>query len=140
VAEGFQVEASRSGYRLQTDIPEHLPAISGDREALSTAVRNLLDNACKYSPNSKLVWLGAEAAKGGICVRVRDRGVGIAEHEQPQIFEKFYRGGELAKHVKGVGLGLSLVQHIVAAHHGEVHVESREGEGSTFSIHLGSAS
>lgn len=140
VVKEFQIEASRLGYRLQTDIPEHLPAISGDREALSTAVRNLLDNACKYSPNSKLVWLGAEAANGGICVRIRDRGVGIAAREQHQIFEKFYRGGQLAKHVKGVGLGLNLVQHIVAAHHGEVRVESREGEGSTFSIYLGSAS
>jgi signal transduction histidine kinase len=136
VAEEFQSDAARAGYRLQTDIPERLPAISGDRAALSTAVRNLLDNACKYSPDSKLVWLAAEAADGGITVRVRDRGVGIPRREQRRIFEKFYRGGTLAEQVKGAGLGLSLVQHIVAAHHGEVRVESREGEGTIFSIEL----
>jgi signal transduction histidine kinase len=122
VAEEFQIEASRSGYHLEPTIPEDLPAISGDRAALSTALHNLLDNACKYSPESKSVWLEAEAANGGVSVRVRDRGVGIPEREQHQIFEKFYRGGALAKHVKGAGLGLSLVQHIVTAHHGEVQV------------------
>ena len=109
----------------------------GDREALSTALRNLLDNAFKYSPQSETVWLNAEASTGACACHVRDRGVGISVREQSQIFEKFYRGGgELSKRVKGAGLGLSLVRHIVDSHHGAVHVESREGEGSTFSIHL----
>jgi signal transduction histidine kinase len=140
VAQEFQMEATRSGYCLQTDIPDQLPAISADREALATAVRNLLDNACKYSPSSKFIWLAAEAANGQVCMRVRDRGIGIASREQHQIFEKFYRGGALAKDVKGVGLGLSLVQQIVEAHRGKVLVESNEGEGSTFSIFLRAAS
>jgi signal transduction histidine kinase len=140
VAGEFQREASRSGHRLETSIPESLPVVRGDREALSTALRNLLDNACKYSPQSETVWLDAEVANGGVRVRVRDQGVGIPQQEQSQIFEKFYRGGgETAKHVKGAGLGLSLVRHIVASHNGEVRVESREGEGSTFSIHLSGA-
>jgi signal transduction histidine kinase len=140
VAEEFQTEAARSGYQVKIEIPEHLPAISGDREALSTALRNLLDNACKYSPQSKSVWLQAEAKDGGVHVRVRDRGIGISVREQRQIFEKFYRGGSLANEVKGAGLGLSLVQHIVAAHQGEVLLESREGEGSTFTLCLRGAS
>jgi signal transduction histidine kinase len=136
VAADFQIEASRSGYELQAQIPGDLPVISGDREALTTAVRNLLDNACKYSLESKSVWLDAEAADGGVRVCVRDRGVGIPAGELRQIFERFYRGGKSATRVKGVGLGLNLVQHIVSAHRGEVRVESREGEGSTFSILL----
>ena len=140
IAADFQIEASRSGYELQAQIPADLPPISGDREALTTAVRNLLDNACKYSAESKSIWLDAEPAAGGIRVRVRDRGVGIPAGELRQIFEKFYRGERLANRVKGVGLGLNLVQHIVAAHRGEVQVESREGEGSTFSILLRGAS
>jgi len=140
VAEEFQGEAARSGYQLKTEIPEQLPVISGDREALSTALRNLLDNACKYSPQSKSVWLQAEAKDGGVHVRVRDRGVGISVGEQRQIFEKFYRGGILANEVKGAGLGLSLVQHIVKAHQGKVLLESREGEGSTFTLCLRGAS
>jgi two-component system phosphate regulon sensor histidine kinase PhoR len=137
VVEDFQLEARRTGYQLDVRIPAQLPMVSGDREALSTAVRNLLDNACKYSPQSKTVWLEAEAVSGGVRVHVRDRGVGIPAREQRHIFEKFYRGdGELGKQVKGVGLGLSLVQHIVTAHRGDVRVSSREGEGSTFSIYL----
>jgi len=140
VAEDFQREAIRTGHKLEATIPEQLPVVRGDREALSTALRNLLDNACKYSPRSETVWLNAEASRGGVRVQVRDRGVGIPEREQSQIFEKFYRGGgELAKQVKGAGLGLSLVQHIIASHNGEVRVESREGEGSIFSIHLSGA-
>jgi signal transduction histidine kinase len=137
VAEEFQLEAKRTGHTLDTSIPEQLPAVDGDREALSTALRNLLDNACKYSPASTTVGLNAAAVNGGICIRVQDQGVGIPAGEQQQIFEKFYRGrGELAKQVKGAGLGLSLVRHIVSAHQGQVTVESKEGQGSTFSIHL----
>jgi signal transduction histidine kinase len=137
VAEEFQLEAKRTGHSLDTNIPEQLPAVEGDREALSTALRNLLDNACKYSPASTTVGLNVAAVNGGICIRVQDQGVGIPTGEQQQIFEKFYRGrGELAKQVKGAGLGLSLVRHIVSAHQGQVTVESTEGQGSTFSIHL----
>ena len=140
VAEEFQREAARTGHKLEASIPDRLPVVRGDREALSTALRNLLDNACKYSPRSETVWLNAEASNDGVRVHVRDRGVGIPEREQSQIFEKFYRGdGELSKQVKGAGLGLSLVSHIVTSHQGKVHVESREGEGSTFSIYLSGA-
>jgi signal transduction histidine kinase len=140
VAEEFRIEASRSGHMLEASIPANLPSVSGDREALSTAVRNLLDNACKYSPRAETVWLEAEAANGGVRVAVRDRGVGIPLREQRRIFEKFYRGEQLSKTVKGVGLGLSLVQRTVEAHRGRVQVDSREGEGSTFSIYLEAAS
>jgi signal transduction histidine kinase len=114
--------------------------LSGDREALSTAVRNLLHNAVKYSPHSKTVWLEAKPVGDRLRIAVRDRGVGIAVRHQPRIFEKFYRvDGDLAARVKGVGLGLSLVRHIVDSHRGTVTVDSREGEGSTFVIELMSA-
>jgi signal transduction histidine kinase len=137
VAEEFGREAARAGFTLETSIPDGLPALIGDREALSTAVRNLLDNAMKYSPGARTIWLDACAGDGLLRIRVRDEGVGIAARHQPHIFEKFYRvDGDLAQTVKGVGLGLSLVQHIVHAHHGTVSVESREGAGSTFSIEL----
>ena len=86
---------------------------------------------------------GEAAAAGGVgeesLVR-RLRGVGIGEEDRPRIFDKFYRGGgELSRQVKGVGLGLNLVHHIVSAHGGTIDVDSRQGEGSTFTIRLKAA-
>ncbi len=111
--------------------------ISADSEALGSAVHNLLDNAVKYSSGQKVVWLDAEVAGGEIRIAIRDRGVGISERDRKHIFDRFYRAdGEISKRIKGAGLGLSLVRHIVMAHGGKVECESRVGEGSTFSILL----
>ena len=135
--EEFQAESAQQGVSLAATIPERLPMVLADREALTCAVHNLLDNAVKYSPECKTVWLEAEVTGAWLAIRVRDRGLGIAEEDQKHIFEKFYRGsGETARHVKGAGLGLSLVKHIVTAHGGSVECRSRPGEGSTFSVHL----
>jgi signal transduction histidine kinase len=140
VAKEFEGDAARVGFSLETSIPDDLPRVNGDCDALATAVHNLLDNAVKYSPGSKTVWLDAKDMGGRVRIRVRDRGVGIPAGRQSQIFERFYRvDGELSKHVKGVGLGLSLVRHIVESHHGTVSVVSRQGEGSTFAIELAAA-
>jgi signal transduction histidine kinase len=140
VSTEFERDAARAGFTLETSIPDGLPALTGDREALSTAVRNLLDNAVKYSPGGKTIWLAACAGDYLVRIRTRDEGVGIAARHQPHVFEKFYRvDGDLAQTVKGVGLGLSLVQHIVRAHNGCVSVESQAGKGSTFSIELAGA-
>jgi signal transduction histidine kinase/tetratricopeptide (TPR) repeat protein len=133
----FQSQVATRGFTVESSIPDGLPAIHADRESLSTAVQNLLDNAVKYSPRTKQVWIDAASERGVLRVSVRDQGVGIRDADRPRIFEKFYRGsGEITQRVKGVGLGLNLVQHIVAAHGGSVDFESREGEGSTFTIRL----
>jgi len=137
VVEEFRAEVAQRGYCLEADLPERLPSLWADREALTSAVHNLLDNAVKYSPSCKTVWLEAETSEGRLTIRVRDRGLGIPEEDQPHVFEKFYRGSTAAAtHVKGAGLGLSLVRHIVTAHGGSVACESRPGEGSTFSVLL----
>src|SRR5262249_7318542 len=133
----FQDEVASEGLQVQATVPEALPVLVGDREALTTAVHNLLDNAAKYSRDSKTLWLEASANGDGLSVTVRDRGVGISEQDKPHIFEKFYRGGGDPRHqVKGAGLGLNLVRHIVIAHGGSVDFESKEGEGSAFTVHL----
>jgi len=133
----FETEIGAGGVAVETDIPGGLPPISADSEALGSAVHNLLDNAVKYSPGTKAVWLDAKAAGGEIRIVVRDRGVGISEHDRKHIFDRFYRAdGEISRRIKGAGLGLSLVQHIVTAHGGTVECESQVGEGSTFSIRL----
>ena len=140
VVKDFEAEAARAGYALEASIPDDLPGLSGDRDALSLALRNLLDNAVKYSPQSKTVWLEARSVDNRVRILVRDRGVGIPARQQEQIFEKFYRvDGEPSKAVKGVGLGLSLVRHIVESHSGTISVESQEGHGSTFAIELAGA-
>jgi signal transduction histidine kinase len=137
VVEEFQAEIAQRGLSLEASLPERLPSLLADREALTCAVHNLLDNAVKYSPAGKTVWLEARTTGGWLTIRVRDRGLGIAEEDRKHIFEKFYRGSiGAATHVKGAGLGLSLVKHIVTAHGGSVACQSRPGEGSTFSMDL----
>ena len=117
-------------------IPEELPGIAGDPDALGRAIQNLLDNAVKYSPDEPVVWLDARAEAGEIRIAVRDRGVGVSDADRPRLFDRFFRGAALAQTVGGAGLGLSLVQHVVSAHGGTISVESAPGSGSTFSIVL----
>jgi signal transduction histidine kinase len=137
LAATFGEEAAAHEFTLEADIPGALPEITADAEALTCAVHNLLDNAVKYSPGGRTIWLDAGSEDGRVTISVRDRGVGISEEDRRHIFEKFYRvDGRLARKVKGVGLGLSLVKHIVTAHGGDVECTSRSGEGSTFTIHL----
>jgi signal transduction histidine kinase len=140
VVNDFQSEVAGNGILITADIPEELPQISADGEALGCAVHNLLDNAVKYSPGSKTVWLNARAENSGIRISVQDRGVGISEWDRKHIFDKFFRAeGPISQKIKGAGIGLSLVKHIVMAHGGTVECESRVGEGSTFCIRLPAA-
>lgn len=140
VTEEFAQEAGERGYRVEIAQPGRLPRVQADREALTRALWNLLDNAVKYSPQNKTVWADAACENGQLAIRIRDQGLGIAPHEQKQIFEKFVRAHSAdAAGSKGTGLGLTMVQHIVAAHGGQVRVHSEPGVGSTFTILLPSA-
>jgi signal transduction histidine kinase len=140
VVEDFAQEARERGYRV--DIAEHppLPPVQADRDALARALWNLLDNAVKYSPQNKTVWAKATCENGRVAISVSDKGLGIAPHEQKRIFTKFVRAASAdAAGAKGTGLGLTMVEHIVAAHGGQVQVDSEPGVGSTFTILLPSA-
>jgi signal transduction histidine kinase len=121
-----------------TEVPDGLPPLLGDPPALRRALGNLIGNAAKYGGG----WMAVRAAKVGKEVRisVADRGPGIPEEDLPHIFEPFFRGRRLAAgRVPGSGLGLSLVRHVCEAHGGRVSVTSREGHGSTFTLHLPAA-
>jgi two-component system phosphate regulon sensor histidine kinase PhoR len=112
-----------------------------DEEAMTRAVRNLLENAVKYSPAPPRVEVALARRNGHVRISVRDRGLGIPAHERTRIFRKFQRGEQaLARGIKGTGIGLAMVQEIVSAHRGRVDVESEAGQGSTFTIVLPAAS
>ena len=140
VVQEFAQEARERGYQVEIAQQGRLPRVQADREALARALWNLLDNAVKYSPQNKTVWAEAACENGRVAIRVSDKGLGIAPHEQKQIFKKFVRADSAdVAGSKGTGLGLTMVQHIVAAHGGQVRVDSEPGVGSTFTILLPSA-
>ncbi|MFC1636197.1 sensor histidine kinase, partial [Planctomycetota bacterium] len=137
VAEEFAQEVRDRDYAVDVQVEQSLPLLQADREALSRAIWNLLDNAVKYSPDCRTVEIEASCTGDRVAIRVRDRGLGIARSEQERIFEKFFRASSAkAVGVRGTGLGLAMVRHIVAAHGGQLHVESQPGAGSTFTILL----
>ena len=108
-----------------------------DPDALVQALVNLLDNAVKYSGRAKDIRVRLGQQDGFLSIAVTDYGLGIPREQHQKIFEKFYRVTTgLVHEVKGSGLGLSIVKHVVEAHHGQVRVESQEGQGSTFTILL----
>ena len=108
-----------------------------DREAMGLAVRNLVDNALKYSPESAPVRVSVGADSTAATISVADRGPGIADGEQREIFRKFVRGAAaLDGRVNGTGIGLAIADHIVQAHGGQLRLESAPGQGSCFSIVL----
>jgi signal transduction histidine kinase len=136
VVSEFRAEAEGRGYAVELRV-DGGGTISADRESITRAFWNLLDNAVKYSPVNRTVWVEMARENGRLAIRVRDRGLGVAPEERKQIFRKFVRGSS-SKQVegKGTGIGLAMVRHIVEAHGGELRLESRPGEGSTFSILL----
>lgn len=125
------------GFVVRAEVERPLPAIQADRSSVGQAVSNLIDNAIKYSGDAREVNVRAYAGDGLVTIAVQDQGIGIKEEERDRVFERFYRGGDaLTRSVKGSGLGLTLVEQIVQAHHGSVRVDSQVGRGSTFSITL----
>ena len=134
----FREEVRSRGYTVELtwECPAAL-VIDIEREAVGRAVWNLLDNAVKYSPTHRTVWVAGRCADGQLTLSVRDRGLGVSTEEQRAIFRKFVRGSGAGGHgIRGTGLGLALVEQIVEAHGGKVHLESVVGEGSTFAIVL----
>ena len=137
VVNSIQERVRHEGFDIGLDVEGGLPFLAVDRTALSQAVTNLVDNAIKYSGDSRRISVSASLEEQAVAIAVQDFGIGIKKEDIDRVFERFYRGGdELTRTVKGSGLGLTLVREIVAAHRGKVHVESEPGRGSVFSIRL----
>ena len=136
-----RLQLAEGDFEIERKIAPNLSTVKADAAALSRAIQNLLSNAMKYGGGSRWIGLSAELVRTSageeVQIRVSDRGLGIAPSEQERIFEPFYRGKEVAAaQIRGNGLGLSLVKHIIVAHGGRVSVESKVGQGSVFILHL----
>jgi signal transduction histidine kinase len=120
-------------YRFLVDFPKHFPVVDVDPRRIEQVLRNLLDNAVKYSPQGGLIVVRGEVHKDEVIISVADQGVGIAPEHLNRLFEKFFRvKSALGRHVVGSGLGLPIARTIVESHGGRIWAESRVGQGSTF--------
>jgi K+-sensing histidine kinase KdpD len=136
----FGVSLADSGRRIETIAPAASCLIEADPDAIAVALRNLLDNALKYSPQNAPVSVEWKAREDFIAIEVRDSGCGIPPSERRIIFRKFVRGSAARSvNVKGSGVGLAMARHIVSAHGGAITLESEPGRGSAFTMLLRSA-
>jgi two-component system sensor histidine kinase SenX3 len=126
--------------RISIEAPEPEPdlAVICDRRQVVSALHNLLENAIKYSERESSVEIRAgHDVESSVALTVRDSGIGIPGRDLERIFERFYRVDRgRSRDTGGTGLGLAIVRHVVNNHDGEIVVESREGEGSTFTLRL----
>ena len=133
----FQTQAAPKGFSVETTIPEDFPKVTADKEALALVLLNLMDNAFKYSGDSQKAYLYIRFDDDNVYLEVQDEGIGISQDEQKKVFDKFYRAENAQKNsVKGSGIGLTLVNHIVRAHRGDVTIESERGKGTKVTIKL----
>jgi len=135
VVADFREEALAGGFEVELNLDPDAPSVKADEGELRRALRNLLENAVKYSPECRTVWVEGRVNHRQVAISVRDRGMGIEPREQREVFQKFVRGAAAKKAgIKGTGIGLSMVRQIVDACGGEIRLESVAGEGSTFTI------
>ena len=120
-------------HRFLVDFPDDFPILDADPDRLKQVLRNLLDNAVKYSPEGGLVITRGEFTDTEVTLSVADQGVGISPQHLNRLFDKFFRAESgLGHHVVGSGLGLPIAYTIIEAHGGRIWAESTEGQGSTF--------
>ncbi len=122
---------------LEVEIEPDLPTVRLDGNAYTLAVLNLIDNAIKYAASGKKIRVTLTRQEDRVVLAVKDWGQGIDPEEHDKIFDRFYRARAIRlKPIRGSGIGLALVQHIARAHGGDANVQSKPGEGSTFSISI----
>jgi two-component system, OmpR family, sensor histidine kinase SenX3 len=126
--QGISIEVEEASARL---------TVGGDRRQLVSATYNLLENAVKYSDPGSTILVRARTDGRWVDISVEDHGIGIPRRDLERVFERFYRVDRArSRETGGTGLGLAIVRHVASNHAGEVRVESREGEGSTFTLRL----
>jgi len=140
VVRDLEPQAHGCGIRIEAAGDDSGVLVRADEAALAMALRNLIDNAIKYSPGQSAVHVAWTKDAGRVAIRVSDSGLGIPESDHQRVFQKFVRGdAAMNANVKGTGVGLSMVRQIVLGHGGEIRLESRVGQGSTFTMVLPSS-
>ena len=131
----LQFEKNNAGVNFKTEGNDFI--IKADKLHITSVIYNLVDNALKYRNGDPVINVQLSEQPGTIELKVEDNGIGIAHEYQSKIFDKFFRVPTGNKHiVKGYGLGLSYVSHIIAQHKGTIHVESELNKGSAFIIKI----
>src|SRR5579884_306399 len=132
-----RLQAKAPDVTVRLDIPDNLPTVMADRDRIEEVLQNLLDNAIKYSPRERVIWLACRATGDEVVVSITDQGMGISLRDQEQIFQRFRRGRDSSTYsLPGAGLGLYICRAIVEAHGGHIWVESTLHQGSKFSFSL----
>lgn len=135
--ESSRAELTRLGMEIELALDEDLPRLLLDRDAMGQVLTNLLSNAGKYAHEGKWVGVSARRAEPHVVVTVADRGIGIAAHELPKVFDDFFRSTDpRVRRTKGTGIGLAIVRYIVEAHGGTITVHSEPGRGARFVVQL----
>jgi signal transduction histidine kinase len=133
----FKQQLEQAGFQLEIGLTEQDTTLRADEDALISALGNLIANSIKYSPSEKFLAISTCCENQHIQLCIKDKGIGIPEAEQSQVFDDFYRSSNSqVQSLSGLGLGLALVKRIITAHQGEIRLESAPGQGTTFTIIL----
>lgn len=133
--DAYLLQLKEQSFTCRRDIPSSLPDVMADEEAVAQALINLLQNAVRYSPDKGEISVRGSSDGRSLLLSVKDTGIGIAQEDQERIWDDYYRTAEArALGTRGSGLGLSLVSHIMEAHHGKTLLSSTPGAGSEFTL------
>lgn len=137
VVQHSMLKVEQANGQLKSELNANLDEISGDKVHVVNMISNILDNAIKYTPEKPEIFINTRNENGGIVVTVKDNGIGMSTEVQKRIFDKFYREPTGNLHnVKGFGLGLSYVKHMIEAHGGWISVKSKKNKGSLFELYF----
>ena len=133
----LQMLAEKRDIELTTSFGKDNPIVEGDEMQIQQVIINLVDNAIKYTPNGGSVWVETYEGAGNAIIKVSDTGIGIPQEDILNVFDRFFRVDKArSRETGGTGLGLSIAHRIVLKHGGNIRIESKEGEGSTFYVEL----
>jgi signal transduction histidine kinase len=131
---GFATPITMMGFDVQVNVPADLDPVHGDRTAMGLVLDNVIDNAIRYSGETRSLQISAASDREGVALTIADRGIGIPRHEVPFVARKFFRGRGAGS--GGSGLGLAIVRRIVSDHGGRLRIASELGSGTTVTLVL----